>query len=396
MEALPGTEIHNTWGSTESGGALFLEIRGRQEKIKSAGRALSGIEVKVIDEAGQEKEAHDAGSAGRMALRGAMQMAGYYGQEELTEQTLVDGWLYTNDLIYTDGDGYVYMLGRSDDIINVGGEKVSPVEVEESARGYEGVRDCACIGVDDPDGSLGKVPVLYVVAGPGYTEEGLQRYLAERLERSKLPRRYIQVAMLPRNAMQKVDRKSLAKLWEETGDRPLTNAVIEALLTRRSIRDFKKQAVPKAYIDIILQAGIHAPSGHNMQTWQFTVLQSPGKIQALKETIKKAASENKVYFYGFNEPAAVIIISNDKRSHFKYVDSACAAENMMLAAHSLGLGSVWINAPSNLCDVQEVRALLDGYGVPANHTVVCTLALGYPATEGKLLAKKQTVIHWAD
>ncbi|MDE6816796.1 MAG: acyl--CoA ligase, partial [Lachnospiraceae bacterium] len=135
---LPNTVIYNTWGSSESGGALFLNVTETvTDPVRrgALGKPLPGIEVRVLDENGNEMES-DREHPGRMALRGPMQMSGYWGQEELTEQTLKDGWLLTGDLVYTDADGYVYMLGRIDDQINVGGEKVSPTEVENAACEY--------------------------------------------------------------------------------------------------------------------------------------------------------------------------------------------------------------------------------------------------------------------
>ncbi len=196
--------------------------------------------------------------------------------------------------------------------------------------------------------------------------------------------------------MQKLDRKALKQMWAESKDMPLTNEVIRCLMERRSIRDFTDEPVPRALIDVILQTGIHAPSGHNMQTWQFTILRDVGEIQRLKEVTARVAAASKVYFYGFNEPKALILVSNDRRSHFKEVDSACAAENMMLAAHSFGLGSVWINALGPISDEPEIRALLDEYGIPKQHTVIATLAMGWPKEPGRLLAKKQNVIHWVE
>ena len=394
LELLPDTHIHNTWGSTETGGALFLDLSERPDKITSAGKPLAGIDLKVVDRDGNTVEARDVGSAGRMALRGRMQMSGYYNMPDATADTLVDGWLLTNDLIYTDEEGYVYMLGRADDIINVGGEKVSPIEVEQAAQEFAGVRECACIGTDDPDGVTGQAPVLYVVPEPGFQETELTRFLAGHLERYKLPKRYIPVQSLPKNRMQKLDRKALSRMWEETGDMPLTNEVIRCLMERRSVRDFTEQPVPKTLLEVILQTGIHAPSGHNMQTWRFTVLQHHEKIQQLKAVITKAVAGKKIHFYGFNSPQIVILVSNDRRNHDGIQDSACAAENMMLAAHSLGLGSVWINALSTICDEPDIRELLDSYEIPPQHTVIATLALGWPKEPGKLLAKKQEVIRF--
>ena len=68
----------------------------------------------------------------------------------------------------------------------------------------------------------------------------------------------------------------------------------------------------------------------------------------------------------------------------------------MLAAHSFGLGSVWINALGAISDEPKIRTMLNEYGIPTTHTVVATLALGWPKVPGKLLAKKQDVIRWVD
>lgn len=398
LEILPHTQIHNTWGSTETGGALFLNLSEHRDKLDSIGKPLDGIDLKVVDGQGNPVEARDIDTAGRMVLRGPMQMSGYYNMPDVTAETLVDGWLYTNDIVYTDDDGYVYMLGRADDIINVGGEKVSPIEVENIAQDFDGVRECACIGVDDPDGVMGKVPVLYVVPeGARFSEEDLTRFLTEKMERYKLPHRYILIQRLPRNRMQKIDRKALHQMWQDTGDKLLMNDTIRSLFGRRSIRDFTEQPVPKAYLDVILQTGIYAPSGHNMQTWQFTVIQDQAKIRHLKEIIAETVKDKRnIHFYGFNNPQVIILISNDRRNNDGIQDSSCAAENMMLAAHSFGIGSVWINALCTICDEPEIRQLLDEYGIPHQHIVWAMLAMGYPKAEGKQLAKKQNVIHWGD
>lgn len=395
LKTLPNTKIVNTWGSSETGGVIFLDVSAHPDKITSLGKPIESAEFKVVDAEGKQIRARDIDSAGRMVLRGAMQMQGYYHMPEMTKETLVDGWLYTNDIAYMDEDGFVYMLGRADDIINVGGEKVSPIEVENIAQEHEKIRECACIGVDDPEGILGRVPVLYVVPEDNtFNEEEVTRYLAGKLEKYKLPYRYIMIEELPRNRMKKLDRKTLAKMWQETGDHELMNETVRNLLSRRSVRDFTEQDIPKVYLDMILKCGIYAPSGHNMQTWKFTVLHDQKLITGLKEVTARAAKENKVYFYGFNQPNAVILISNDRRNSNGIQDSACAAENMMLAAHSYGIGSVWINALHTICDVPEIRELLNSYGIPDNHIVWAMVAMGYPEKPGKLLAKKENVINW--
>lgn len=392
---LPDTTIYNTWGSTETGGAIFLNVSARPDKLTSLGKPVDGIDLKIVDADGKEICAKDMDSAGRMVLRGDMQMAGYYNMPEMTKETLVDGWLYTNDMVYTDEEGFVYMLGRADSIINVGGEKVSPIEVENIAQEYEQIRECACIGVEDSDGVLGQVPILFVVLEDGELDkEAFTKFLAERMEKYKLPHKFIEIQELPRNRMKKLDYKALRRYWEENGDAQLLTPAIRNILRRRSIRDFTEQQIPRVNLEMIVKAGIYAPSGHNMQTWRFTVVQDTDVIQRFREIVKEVTARKNVYFYGFNNPSTIILVSNDRRNENTIQDSACAAENMMLAAQSYGIGSVWINALKTISDEPEIREVLDSLEIPSQHIVWATLAMGYPAKKPVAVAKKQNVVQW--
>lgn len=209
---LPDTEIFNTWGSSETGGVIFLDVKRRQDKIASLGKPVSSSRVKVVGPSGEEIRAPGPENPGRLALSGEMVMAGYYSMPEENRSALADGWFLTSDLVYTDGDGFVYMLGRVDDIINVGGEKVSPIEVERFAGEYEKIRDAACIGV--PDEILGQIPVLFVQAEDPFDTEELMDFLREKLGKHKRPREIVRIGELPRNRMEKLDRKALRKLWD--------------------------------------------------------------------------------------------------------------------------------------------------------------------------------------
>lgn len=396
---LPGVEIYNTWGSSESGGAVFCDVREAlksPERAGTLGKPLDGkVQIKITDSDGNEM-ASDASHPGRMALRGDMQMAGYWNNQEMTEKTLRDGWLMTGDMAYLDEDGYVFMLGRADDIINVGGEKVSPLEVENIAGQCEGVRECACIGVEDPDGIYGQIPVLFVAADSRYSEDGLRKFIASRTERYKIPQKFILVESIPRNHMQKIDRSRLQSLWEDRDALQLMNPVIQSILSRRSIRKYSDRKIDRPILDMLLKAGYHAPSGHNMQTWRFTVLTRQADIMELKELTRQTAESNKVYFYGFENPQAVILISNDGRNAYGCQDASCAAENIMLAAASYGIGSVWLNPLMTLRQKEPVKLLLDRYGIPAGHTVWAAVALGFPASEGIALQKKENVVYFVE
>lgn len=391
---LPGVTIYNTWGSSESGGAIFCnvsEVVKDETLIGALGKPLDGkVEVQVVGPDGKSVQG-DQEHPGRMAIKGAMEMSGYWKNPEATKEMLFDGWLLTGDMVYLK-DGYVFMLGRADSIINVGGEKVSPIEVEDIAGQYDKIRECACIGVEDPKQVMGQVPVLFVVPKMGYAEEELEKFLMGKLERYKIPQQFVKVDVLPRNRMQKVDRKALKQMWEQLGTEDLMNPVIEAILARRSIRKFTDEEISTDKLQMILKCAYHAPSGHNMQSWQFTVLQKEEDIRKLKETAKETAERKKVYFYGFENPKAVILISNDRRNVYGCQDASCAAENIMLAAHSYGIGSVWLNPLMTLREEEPVKTVLDEFRVPENHIVWAAIALGYAVSDGAALKKKENVV----
>ena len=129
-----------------------------------------------------------------------------------------------------------------------------------------------------------------------------------------------------------------------------------------------------------------------MQTWRFTVIEDHDKIARLKEATIQTAKEHKVHCYGFENPACIILISNDERNHDGCQDASCAAENIFLAAQSYGIGSVWLNPLMTLRNEEPVKRILDEFCIPARHIVWCMAALGYPLEEGTLLAKKKDVV----
>lgn len=395
---IPDVTIFNTWGSSESGGAIFCnvsEVVKDEKYIGSLGKPLSGkVQVKILDTDGNEIESSES-NPGRMSLKGDMQMVGYWKNEEETNKTLVDGWLLTGDMAYLKDD-YVFMLGRADNIINVGGEKVSPIEVENIAGQFDGIKECACIGVPDPNGVLGQVPALFVVGDAQVTEDGIKQFISTRTEKCKIPAIYKFIDKLPRNRMQKVDYKTIKQMYETFGSEELMNPTVRTIISRRSIRKFTDEDIPKDVLNMVLKCGYYAPSGHNMQSWRFTVIEKGEDIKALKEATELAASENKVHFYGWENPKTLILISNDERNEDGCQDASCAAENMMLAATSFGLGSVWLNPLMKLRKVVPVKEILDGFGIPENHVVWATIALGYPVSGGVMLQKNDKVIHFVN
>lgn len=166
------------------------------------------------------------------------------------------------------------------------------------------------------------------------------------------------------------------------------NDFLKTVLTRRSVRAFKPDPVSREDLETLMEAASYAPSGMNRQTWEFTAVANPEKIQKLAALIKEELGRDK---YDMYQPAALIIPSNLKDTPFGKEDNACALENIFLTAHSMGIGSVWINQLQGICDKPAIRAFLTELGIPEDHVVYGMAALGYAAKEPSQDVKKTAV-----
>jgi nitroreductase len=188
------------------------------------------------------------------------------------------------------------------------------------------------------------------------------------------------------------------------------NAVIENMITRRSIRAFKADQITEEDLNTILLAGSYAPSGMGMQSWKFTAIQNAATMKKVNEAIrqtlltvpvtpethpyvlsliKKAEDENADFLY---HAPTYILVSNLKDNGNSMADSALAIGNMMLAAHSLGIGSCWLNQLPGLTHMPLIRQLLTDLGIPENHIVYGSVVMGYAAGEAPLAAPRKDVI----
>ena len=159
------------------------------------------------------------------------------------------------------------------------------------------------------------------------------------------------------------------------------------MLSRRSIRSYTDQQVSEADLQTVLEAAVNAPSGMNYQSWHFTAIQNSEKLTELNKHIKGAfaKSDDKhlqerghsdTYCCYYHAPT-LIIVSNDPAQWWAPMDCACAMQNMVLMATSLGLGSCWINQLGTTCDNAAVRAFITELGLPVHHKVYGCVALGY-------------------
>lgn len=213
LRLLPDTRLYNFYGSSEAGCACILEFSGNGNKTGCIGRPTVNSIVRFTDDAGNVVENGSPEAPALLSWGGSIVMEGYYNDPDLTAETLVGGYVRTKDLAYLDEDGDCILVGRADDVINYGGSKISPAEIENLARGYEYIDDVAFTSISDP--ITGELPVILVIQKDGYDEAEFERFLTDRLESYKLPRKYIYVDNIPKTFKGSVLRKEVRKLAEQ-------------------------------------------------------------------------------------------------------------------------------------------------------------------------------------
>ena len=193
-ELLPHTRLYNTYASTETGIIATYNYNDGRCMANCLGRPMPHSKILITPD-------------GLIACQGDTLMSGYVGDPELTATVLRDDTVFTSDVGILDEEGMLHLSGRASDVINVGGFKVSPIEVEEAAMASPMVSDCICISASHP--VTGRALKLLVVTPPGQKldKRTLARYLADRLEPYKVPMLYEQVDTIARTYNGKLDRK---------------------------------------------------------------------------------------------------------------------------------------------------------------------------------------------
>lgn len=213
LTLLPNTRLYNFYGSSEAGCSCILEFSGKDNKVGCIGRPTINSKVRFTDEDGNVLPNGSAEEPAFLSWGGDIVMEGYYNDPELTEKTILDGYVKTNDLGYLDEEGRCILVGRADDVVNYGGTKISPAEIENCALDYEGIQDCAFTSVPDP--ITGELPVMLVVPKEGYEEAEFVRFLTERLEGYKLPQAVYKIEEVPKTFKGSVLRKEVKKIAEK-------------------------------------------------------------------------------------------------------------------------------------------------------------------------------------
>jgi nitroreductase len=183
---------------------------------------------------------------------------------------------------------------------------------------------------------------------------------------------------------------------------------LEAIMTRRSVRKFGKKQIPDAELEKILKAGTYAPSALGLQPWAFIVIQDQGFLKKVSDycvpimiSLMKDAHDGMSdgfrkllmspgYSIYYHAPTVIMVIGKTG-SRFREIDCSLAAENMMLAAHALGIGSCWIGSSEV---AYENKDLMAGFRIPEGYSPVGTIVFGYPEEKPEVHDKHPANVTW--
>lgn len=190
----------------------------------------------------------------------------------------------------------------------------------------------------------------------------------------------------------------------------INNEVLDCIRARRSTRQFQERQIEAEQLETLLEAAIWAPSGGNSQSWLFTAIQNKEILSKINELVRegfqhwipddeypgklgaKASTQREDYHFFYHAPT-LIIASNRPNYENAMADCALALENLFLAAHSLGLGSCYINQLHWLRNDLELRNYLFELGIPKEHTICSAAAVGYIRNESSIPLRKDGTIH---
>lgn len=206
IRILPNVRLYNIYGSTELGCSTVLNFNSSENTPNCIGYPTKNSEFRVTDFDGNILTHSSRENPGLLSYTGTMKMKCYYNEPDLTQNTFDNGYMKSSDLGFIDDLGKIYMLGRADDVIITGGNKVSPLEVEEIANCVDGVLESIC--KSKIDSIIGAVPILYIVIDDSFQRQELDALLTDKLEDFKRPRDIKIIDAIPRTYNGKIDRKT--------------------------------------------------------------------------------------------------------------------------------------------------------------------------------------------
>lgn len=178
------------------------------------------------------------------------------------------------------------------------------------------------------------------------------------------------------------------------------NAVIETIMTRRSVRKYQPQAVNRDTMQIIVECGINAPNAINRQAWEIRVVDNPKVIKKLTDLYVKdnpKEAENPSFINMFRNAPTVAFIANDTTFAYSPVDCGLMAENMILSAWSMGIGSCCLGGPARFMKSNpEANKYLQEMGFSENYDLLLCIGFGYPAETPKAKPRDAAKVKFMD
>ena len=209
---LPNLDILVYYGLTEASRSTFISLSSEgPDYYRSVGPAMNQVDVQIRDNQG---EALGTGEVGEVFISGPTVTSGYWENPELNKVSFVEGALRTGDLGYNDSEGFLFITGRIKDVINVGGYKVFPGEVEEVINEFPGIADSGVAGTKQ-DGVTGEIVAAAIVPEAGEVDlDALAKHCQQRLEGFKVPKLFRVIALIPSSNTGKAKRHEIRKLFE--------------------------------------------------------------------------------------------------------------------------------------------------------------------------------------
>lgn len=209
MSLLPNTRICMHYGSTEASRSAFMEFHTYKDNLLSIGKASPNVEIKIFTSQGTPAA---LGEEGEVCVKGEHVTCSYWNETpERFVSDFYDGYFRTGDCGTMDAEGNIYLKSRIKEMINVGGKKVSPMEVEDILNTIPGIKESACIGIPDPGIVLGEVVKAFIVADDNLSDEEIMQQLRPQLEVYKLPVEIERINAIPKTGSGKIQRLSLKK-----------------------------------------------------------------------------------------------------------------------------------------------------------------------------------------
>ena len=205
----PKASICMHYGSTEASRATFIEFNLEKNKLHTVGKPSPNVEIKILTD---HKAINHKDDSGEILIKGKMTSQRYWNNEKLTKQNIISGWIKTGDIGRIDLDGYIHLLGRKEEIINFGGLKVAPGEIEEVLLKHENIIEAAVIGIKSNDIFLTEtIKAFIVINNNDLSVKEIESFCLNNLESYKIPNIFEIISSMPKTNSGKIKKIDLNK-----------------------------------------------------------------------------------------------------------------------------------------------------------------------------------------